>query len=29
VQTRIADNVADQIATQLAIWFRKRAAQPG
>ena len=26
VQKRIAENVADQIATQLAIWFRERAA---
>ena len=25
VQKRIADNVAQQIATQLAIWFRERA----
>jgi LPS-assembly lipoprotein len=27
VQARIAGNIADQIATQLAIWFRKRASQ--
>jgi len=27
VQTRIAQNIADQITTQLALWFRKRAAQ--
>jgi LPS-assembly lipoprotein len=26
VQQRIADNIAQQIATQLAIWFRRRAA---
>lgn len=26
VQKRIADNIARQIATQLAIWFRERAA---
>jgi len=27
VQKRIADNIAQQITTQLAVWFRKRAAQ--
>jgi len=27
VQKRIAGNLADQITTQLAIWFRRRAAQ--
>jgi LPS-assembly lipoprotein len=27
VQKRIADNVAQQIATQLAIWFRERASR--
>jgi LPS-assembly lipoprotein len=27
VQGRIAQNIADQITTQLAIWFRRRAGQ--
>ncbi len=27
VQQRIAEKLADQIATQLALWFRHRAAQ--
>ncbi len=27
VQGRIAENIAQQIATQLAIWFRKQATQ--